>query len=85
VIFRLKACIVETEERSDDVHARQQPGKHVHASNKYAHDNRGTAGGGSSGRTPSLVNRGGPISKHVPGFGTNKNMVMDPDGTRNQE
>jgi hypothetical protein len=29
--------------------------------------------------------RGGPISKHISGLGTNKNMAMGPDGTRNQE
>jgi hypothetical protein len=33
---------------------------------------------------PSSHRRGGPISKHVSGFGTNKNMVMGPDGARNQ-
>jgi hypothetical protein len=31
---------------------------------------------------PSSRRRGGPISKHINGVGTNKNLVISPDGTQ---
>jgi hypothetical protein len=34
---------------------------------------------------PYSRRRGGPISKHINGLGTNKNMVMDLYGARNNE
>jgi hypothetical protein len=34
---------------------------------------------------PSSRRRGGPMSKHINGVGTNKNLVLGPDGDRNQE
>jgi hypothetical protein len=34
---------------------------------------------------PSSRRRDGPISRHINGLGTNKNMVVGPDGALNQE
>jgi hypothetical protein len=34
---------------------------------------------------PFLSSKRGPVSKHVSGLGTNKNMAMSPEGIQNQE
>jgi hypothetical protein len=34
---------------------------------------------------PSFRRKGGPISKHINGLGTETNFVMDPTGARKQE
>jgi hypothetical protein len=37
----------------------------------------------SSSQIPSFRRRGSLISKHISSLGTNRNMIMDPDGARN--
>jgi hypothetical protein len=34
---------------------------------------------------PPSLRRGGPLSKHTDGLGTNRHLVMGPDGARSQE